>query len=177
MTEPGGSCEEHRTEQHLDDSVAHDARPKDPCLEEIEQAVPPGADLLEAVDGFARYYRRSCDTPDAVSALSLQITLMDMSLHDAGLRAQLAASVQAQERHLVALFTGRVHDGGLVTSHQAQRLVTALRALFVGLSQGVVLGLAPGADERYFADAARALVSGVTVVGHGTDAPERPCRE
>ncbi|MYR40607.1 TetR/AcrR family transcriptional regulator [Streptomyces sp. SID5910] len=143
-----------------------------PHYEEIEQAVPAGADLLEAVDGFARYYRRSCDTPDAVSTLSLQITLMDMALHDAGLRAQLAASVQAQERHLTALFTGRPHSAGVVTPDQARRLVTALRALFVGLGQGVVLGLAEGADEQFFADAARALVSDMTVVAHGTGGSE-----
>ncbi|MEU4985560.1 TetR/AcrR family transcriptional regulator [Streptomyces sp. NPDC021969] len=141
-----------------------------PHYEKIEQAVPAGANLLEAVDGFARYYRRSCDTPDALPTLSLQITLMDMSLHDSELRAQLAASVQTQERHLIALFAGRSHNGGMVTPHQAQRLVTALRALFVGLSQGVVLGLAHGADEQYFADAARALASDVALIGHDADA-------
>ncbi|MDF5759415.1 TetR/AcrR family transcriptional regulator [Spongiactinospora sp. TRM90649] len=143
-----------------------------PRYEEIEQAVPAGADLLEAVDGFARYYRRSCDAPDALPALSLQITLMDMSLHDPELRARIAASVQTQERHLIALFAGRSRGGGTVTSHQAQRLATALRALFVGLSQGVILGLAHGADEQYFADAARALASGSTVIDHNADAFE-----
>ena len=130
-----------------------------PHYEEVEQAIPAEMDLLEAVDAFARHYRRSCDAPDALSALSLQITLLDMALHDPELGSRLAASVRTQESHLVALFTGRSHKGHALTSHQAQRLVTALRALFVGLTQGVLLGLAPDADEQYFADAARALAS------------------
>ncbi|AYN40664.1 TetR/AcrR family transcriptional regulator [Streptomyces dangxiongensis] len=135
-----------------------------PHYEEIEQTVPAELDLLEAVDAFARYYRRGGDAPDALSRLSLQITLLDMALHDPDLGSQLATSIRAQETHLIALFTGRSHNGGVVTSHQAQRLATALRALFVGLSQGVPLGLAPGADEQYFADAARALATGMTVL-------------
>ncbi|MER5630377.1 TetR/AcrR family transcriptional regulator [Streptomyces nitrosporeus] len=141
-----------------------------PHYEEIEQAVPAGLDLLEAVDAFARFYRRSCDAPDAVSRLSLQITLLDMALHDPGLGARLAASVRSQESQLAALFTGRPHDGGVVTARQAQRLATALRALFVGLGQGIPFGLAPGADERYFADAARALASGMALADRGMDA-------
>ncbi|MFF1285416.1 TetR/AcrR family transcriptional regulator [Streptomyces sp. NPDC058299] len=141
-----------------------------PHYEEIEQAVPAGLDLLEAVDAFARYYRRSCDAPDAPSRLSLQITLLDMALHDPDLGSRLAESVRSQENHLIALFTGRTHDGSTVTPRQARRLVTALRALFVGLGQGVPLGLAPDADEQYFADAARALASGMARVDHETDA-------
>lgn len=47
-----------------------------------------------------------------------------------------------------------------MTRGQAHRLTTALRAVLIGLSQGVLLGLAPGADEQYFADTARALVPG-----------------
>ncbi|MEU4153557.1 TetR/AcrR family transcriptional regulator [Streptomyces sp. NPDC026659] len=141
-----------------------------PYYEEIEQAVPAGLDLLEAVDAFARHYRRGCDAPDARSGLSLQITLLDMALHDPELGDRLAASVRSQESHLVALFAGRSHHGGVVTMHQAQRFTTALRALFVGLAQGVTLGLASGADEQYFADAARALVSGLSLVGHDADA-------
>lgn len=89
-----------------------------------------------------------------------------MALHDPDLGAQLATSVRAQENHLIALFTGRRHNAGVVTSQQAQRLTTALRALFVGLSQGVPLGLAPGADEQYYADAARALASGMSLIDH-----------
>ncbi|MEU4112695.1 TetR/AcrR family transcriptional regulator [Streptomyces sp. NPDC027717] len=135
-----------------------------PYYEEVEHAVPAGLDLLEAVDAFARYYRRSCDGPDALSRLSLQITLLDMALHDPELGSQLAASVRSQESHLIALFTGRPHNGSLVTSRQAERLTTALRALFVGLAQGVPLGLAPAADEDFFADAARALASDVSLI-------------
>ncbi|MFI6462894.1 TetR/AcrR family transcriptional regulator [Streptomyces sp. NPDC050528] len=131
-----------------------------PYYEEIEQVVPAGLDLLEAVDAFARHYRRGCEGPDALPRLSLQITLLDMALHDPDLGAQLATSVRSQESHLVALFTGRSHNGTTVTAPQAQRLTTALRALFVGLTQGVTLGLAPDADEQYFADTARALASG-----------------
>ncbi|MFF9511159.1 TetR/AcrR family transcriptional regulator [Streptomyces sp. NPDC014724] len=138
-----------------------------PYYEEIEQAVPSGLDLIEAVDAFARHYRRSCDAPDARSALSLQITLLDMALHDPDLGAQLATSIRSQENHLIELFTGRSHNGSVVTPHQAQRLTTALRALFVGLGQGVTLGLAPGADEQFFADTARALVSDLSLIGHG----------
>ncbi|MFF9770494.1 TetR/AcrR family transcriptional regulator [Streptomyces sp. NPDC014636] len=137
-----------------------------PYYEEIEQAVPAGLDLLAAVDAFARYYRRSCDTPDALSRLSLQITLLDMALHDPELGTQLATSIRSQEEHVTALFTGRSHGGSAVTSQQAQRLTIALRALFVGLSQGVTLGLAPGADEQYFAAAACALVSGMSLIDH-----------
>ncbi|MEU1011278.1 TetR/AcrR family transcriptional regulator [Streptomyces sp. NPDC005890] len=142
-----------------------------PHYEEIEQAIPVEMDLLEAVEAFARYYRRSCDAPTATSALSLQITLLDMALHDPELGSQLAASVQAQESHLIALFTGRSHNGKAVTSYQAQRLVTALRALFVGLTQGVILGLAPGADEQYFADTACALASNAPLNDQDADAP------
>ncbi|MET8983445.1 TetR/AcrR family transcriptional regulator [Streptomyces sp. NPDC004539] len=141
-----------------------------PYYEEIEQAVPAGLDLLEAVDAFARYCRRSCDAPDALSGLSLQVTLLDMALHDRELGSQLAASVRAQENHLIELFTGRPHNGTVVTPQQAQRLTTALRALFVGLGQGVPLGLAPGADEQYFADAARVLASGMSLLDHDEDA-------
>ncbi|WP_055692117.1 TetR/AcrR family transcriptional regulator [Streptomyces prasinus] len=141
-----------------------------PYYEEIEQAVPAGLDLLEAVDAFARYYRRSCDGPDALSHLSLQFTLLDMALHDPELRSRLAMSIRSQEEHLIALFTGRPHGGGVVTTRQARRLTIALRALFVGLSQGVPLGLAPGADEQYFADAARALASGTSLIDHDADA-------
>ncbi|MGW9497802.1 TetR/AcrR family transcriptional regulator [Streptomyces prasinus] len=141
-----------------------------PYYEEIEQAVPAGLDLLEAVDAFARYYRRSCDGPDALSHLSLQFTLLDMALYDPELRSRLAMSIRSQEEHLVALFTGRPHSGGVVTARQARRLTIALRALFVGLGQGVPLGLAPGADEQYFADAARALASGTSLIDHDTDA-------
>ncbi|MFE3940366.1 TetR/AcrR family transcriptional regulator [Streptomyces sp. NPDC059118] len=137
-----------------------------PHYEEIEQTVPAGLDLLEAVDAFARYYRRSCDAPDALPRLSLQITLLDMALHDPELGSQLASSIRSQENHLIALFTGRSHNGSVVTSQQAQRLTTALRALFVGLSQGVPLGLAPGADEQYFAKTARALASGMSLIDH-----------
>lgn len=140
-----------------------------PHYEEIEQVLPAELDLLEAVDAFARYYRRSCDAPDALSALSLQITLLDMALHDPELGSELAASVRSQESHLIDLFTGRSHNGKVVTSHQAQRLVTALRALFVGLSQGVLLGLHDDADEQYFADTARALASRTTLVDHDAD--------
>ncbi|MEU8620643.1 TetR/AcrR family transcriptional regulator [Streptomyces sp. NPDC048623] len=142
-----------------------------PHYEEIEQAIPAETDLLEAVEAFARYYRRSCDGPAATSALALQITLLDMALHDPELGSRLAASVRTQERHLIALFTGRSHNGKAVTSHQAQRLVTALRALFVGLTQGVILGLAPGADEQYFADVACALASNACLIDQEADAP------
>lgn len=141
-----------------------------PHYEEIEQAVPAGLDLLDAVEVFARHYRRSFDSPDALPVLSLQITLLDIALHDPELGTELAASIRDQEEQLIAVFTGRPHHGGTVTAGQAERLVTALRALFVGLNQGVLLGLAPGADEQFFADAARSLVSGTSLVGQDADA-------
>ncbi|MFZ4134050.1 TetR/AcrR family transcriptional regulator [Streptomyces koyangensis] len=136
-----------------------------PHYEEIEQAVPAGLGLLEAVDAFARHCRRGLDAPDVRAALSLQIALLDMALHEPALGARLAASVRSQEDRLAALFTGRPHAGGAVTPHQARRLTTALRALLTGLGQGVPLGLAPDADEEFFAAAARALASGVSLVG------------
>lgn len=89
-----------------------------------------------------------------------------MALHDPDLRSQLATSIRSQEDHLVALLTGRSHNGSVVTSHQAQRLAVALRALFVGLGQGVTLGLAQGADEQYFAAAACALASDISLIDH-----------
>ncbi|MEU6055835.1 hypothetical protein ABZ829_36070 [Streptomyces xanthochromogenes] len=92
-------------------------------------------------------------------------------LLDPELGSQLAASVQTQESHLIALFTGRSHNGKAVTSHQAQRLATAVRALFVGLTQRVILGLAAGADEQHFADTACALVSNATLIDQDVEAP------
>jgi hypothetical protein len=133
-----------------------------PQYDEIEQVLTADMDLLAAVDAFARHYRRSCDAPDARAGLSLQTTLLDMALHDPLLGSQLADSVGAQESRLIALFSGRSHRGQAVSPDQAQRLVTALRALLVGLSQGVVLGLAQDADDQYFADAALALTGLVT---------------
>ncbi|MFI6452533.1 hypothetical protein ACIBF6_13330 [Streptosporangium amethystogenes] len=59
-----------------------------------------------------------------------------------------------------------------MTSHRAQRLATALRALFGGLSQGVILGLAHSADEQYFADTACALASNAALIDHDASAPE-----
>ncbi|MBL0801083.1 TetR/AcrR family transcriptional regulator [Streptomyces albidoflavus] len=138
-----------------------------PQYEKMGQAVPAGLGLLGAVDAFARHYRRGLDAPDARSALSLQVTLLDMALHDPELGARLAASVREQEDQLVALFAGRPHAGGTVTPHQARRLTTALRALLTGLGQGVPLGLAPDADEEFFAAAARALASGAPLEGEG----------
>ncbi|NEB66601.1 TetR/AcrR family transcriptional regulator [Streptomyces fulvissimus] len=135
-----------------------------PHYEEIEEAIPADADLLGAVDAFARYYRRSCDAADAPAGQSLQFTLLDMALRDPEVGPRLAGSVRAAEDRLIALFTGRPHGGSTVTRHQAQRLTTALRAVLIGLGQGVLLGLAPDADEQYFADTARALVSGVNLV-------------
>ncbi|GAA4967920.1 hypothetical protein HD597_003707 [Nonomuraea thailandensis] len=38
-------------------------------------------------------------------------------------------------------------------------MATALRALLVGLSQGVILGLADAAPSDYFAATARALIT------------------
>ncbi|MET7581803.1 TetR/AcrR family transcriptional regulator [Streptomyces microflavus] len=135
-----------------------------PHYEEIEEAIPADADLLGAVDAFARYYRRSCDAADAPAGQSLQFTLLDMALRDPEVGPRLAGWVRAAEDRLIALFTGRPHGGSTVTRHQAQRLTTALRAVLIGLGQGVLLGLAPDADEQYFADTARALVSGVNLV-------------
>ncbi|MFB7050196.1 TetR/AcrR family transcriptional regulator [Streptomyces microflavus] len=135
-----------------------------PHYEEIEEAIPADADLPGAVDAFARYYRRSCDAADAPAGQSLQFTLLDMALRDPEVGPRLAGSVRAAEGRLIALFTGRPHGGSTVTRHQAQRLTTALRAVLIGLGQGVLLGLAPDADEQYFADTARALVSGVNLV-------------
>ncbi|MFD8809992.1 hypothetical protein ACFV23_00435 [Streptomyces sp. NPDC059627] len=41
---------------------------------------------------------------------------------------------------------------------------------FVGLGQGVTLGLEQGADEQYFADTARALASDMSLLDDGADA-------
>ncbi|WP_018653920.1 TetR/AcrR family transcriptional regulator [Actinomadura flavalba] len=135
-----------------------------PHYDEIGRAVPGELGLLDALDAFARHYRRTCDDPGARSGLSLQLGLQDIALRDPGLGARLAGSVREHEEHLVALLTGRAHRGAAVTPHQARHLATALRALLVGLAQGVVLGLAPDADEAYFAAAARALASDASLL-------------
>src|SRR5688500_7288261 len=58
-----------------------------PHYEGIEQAVPAGLDLLEAVDAFARYYQRTCKDPDALRHLAFEISLQDMALRDPDLQA------------------------------------------------------------------------------------------
>lgn len=130
-----------------------------PHYDGIEQAVTPGLGLVEAVEVFARHYHRLCDEPDALRHLSFEISLQDLALRDPELRPKLAASVREHEQRLAALLTGRPHDGAALTAQQAHRLATALRALLVGLSQGVILGLTPTAPEQYFADTARAMVT------------------
>ncbi|MET9069018.1 TetR/AcrR family transcriptional regulator [Streptosporangium sandarakinum] len=130
-----------------------------PHYDGIEQAVPDGMSLIEAVEVFARHYRRLCDDPDALRHLSFEISIQDLALHDPELAPRLAASVQAHEERLAALLSGRLHHGNALTPRQAQRLATALRALLVGLSQGVILGLAETAPGDYFAATARALVT------------------
>ncbi|MFD1541116.1 TetR/AcrR family transcriptional regulator [Nonomuraea guangzhouensis] len=130
-----------------------------PHYDGIEQAVSPGLELVEAVEVFARHYRRLCDDPDALRHLSFEISLQDLALRDPELRPKLAASVRAHEERLTTLLSGRSHNGNALTSRQAQRLATALRALLVGLSQGVILGLADAAPGEYFAAAACALIT------------------
>ncbi|MEQ4609698.1 TetR/AcrR family transcriptional regulator [Streptomyces bacillaris] len=143
-----------------------------PYYEEIERAVPADVDLVGAVEAFARHYRRGCDAAEARAGQSLQFTLLDLALRDPEVGPRLATAIRAEEERLVALFTGRTHDGSVVTPGQARHLATALRAVLIGLSQGVLLGLAPDADEQYFADAARALVSGASLVGGGAEGAE-----
>ncbi|MEW2386320.1 helix-turn-helix domain-containing protein [Micromonospora sp. NPDC047707] len=130
-----------------------------PHYDGFEHAVPAGMDLTDAVDSFARYFRRLCDDPDAQRQLSFEISLLDLARHDPDLQPKLAASVQAHEERLAALFTGRPHQGTPLTPQQARRLATALRALLAGLSQRVILGLTEAAPEQYFADTARALTT------------------
>ncbi|MEV4580390.1 TetR/AcrR family transcriptional regulator [Nonomuraea jabiensis] len=130
-----------------------------PHYDSIEQAIPAGMGLVEAVEVFARHYRRLCDDPDALRDLSFEISLQDLALRDPELAPKLAASVRAHEQRLTTLLSGRPHHGNALTPGQAQRLATALRALLVGLSQGVILGLADTAPEDYFAATARALIT------------------
>ncbi|MFE6306329.1 TetR/AcrR family transcriptional regulator [Nocardiopsis sp. NPDC057823] len=134
--------------------------------EEAEREVGADLDLVGAVGAFARLYRRGCRGPRARSDLALQAALMDMALRDEALRSRLADSIAAQEERLAALFAGRDHGGAPVGADRARRLATALRALLVGMGQGVVLGLTR-ADERFFADAARALVCDAVLEGPG----------
>ncbi|MFI0729592.1 TetR/AcrR family transcriptional regulator [Streptomyces sp. NPDC021225] len=130
-----------------------------PHDEGLERLLPAELALVDAVDAFARHYRRLCDDPDALRHLSFEISLQDLALRDPELQPRLAASVRAHEERLAGLFTGRSHDGSAVTPPQAQRLATAVRGLLVGLSQGVILGRIDAAPEDYFADTARALVT------------------
>ncbi|MDT0549216.1 MULTISPECIES: TetR/AcrR family transcriptional regulator [Streptomyces] len=130
-----------------------------PHDEGLERLLPAELALVDAVDAFARHYRRLCDDPDALRHLSFEISLQDLALRDPELQPRLAASVRAHEERLAGLFTGRSHDGSAVTPPQAQRLATAVRGLLVGLSQGVILGRIDAAPEDYFAATARALVT------------------
>jgi AcrR family transcriptional regulator len=134
-----------------------------PHYDRIEHAVPPGMDLLDAVGAVARHYRRIVEDPDALRHLSFEISLQEAALRDPDLQARLVASVQEHEARLTTLFAGRAHRGSALTTRQAQRLATSLRALLVGLVQGAVLRPAQGASEhaseQYFAAAARALVT------------------
>ena len=125
----------------------------------IERAVPAGLDLQDAVEAVARHYRRIIDDPDALRHLSFEISLQDTALRDPDLQARLAESVREHQERLTALFAGRPHRGTPLTGRQAQRLATALRALLVGLVQGVVLGVAEQASEQYVAATARALTT------------------
>ncbi|MFF8807407.1 TetR/AcrR family transcriptional regulator [Streptomyces omiyaensis] len=119
-----------------------------PYDEELGRAAPDGADLLGAVDALARHHRRGGDAPEARAVAVLRITLLDMALRDAAPGERLAVAVREQDAHLAAPLAGRRHRGGTVTEERARRLALALRALFVGLGQGVVPGPAPGADEE-----------------------------
>jgi AcrR family transcriptional regulator len=130
-----------------------------PHDEGLEQLLPADLALVDAVDAFARHYRRLCEDPDALRHLSFEISLQDLALRDPELQPKLAASVRAHEERLAALLTGRSHDGAPLTPRQAQRLATAVRGLLVGLSQGVILGRIDAALEEYFAATARALVT------------------
>ncbi|MYS80808.1 TetR family transcriptional regulator [Streptomyces sp. SID5474] len=125
----------------------------------IEQVVVADLSLTDAVDAFARYYRRVCEDPDALRHLSFEISLLDLALRDPALREALAAALRVHEERLTALFAGRAHRGTIVSAGQARRLAIALRALLVGLGQGLLLGPADVASEQYFADAARALTA------------------
>jgi AcrR family transcriptional regulator len=125
----------------------------------IEQAVPAALGLQDAVEAVARHYRRIIEDPDALRHLSVEISLQDTALRDPDLQARLAASLREHQERLTGLFTGRTHHGGALTRPQALRLATALRALLVGLVQGVVLGLAEQASEQYVAATARALTT------------------
>ncbi|MEV4217953.1 TetR/AcrR family transcriptional regulator [Nonomuraea sp. NPDC049725] len=131
----------------------------DPEYEDLARAFPPDLDLAGTVDAFARHHRRLCDDPEARQRLSFELSLQDLGLREPALRPKLAEAVRLQEERLVALLTGRTHDGARITERQARRLKTALRGLLTGLSQGVVLGLADTASEPYFAAAARALLT------------------
>lgn len=130
-----------------------------PHYDRIEQAVPADADLLTTVEAVARYYRRIGEDPDALRHLSFEISLHDTALRDPDLQAMLAVSVQEQEQRLAKLLTGRTHQGAALSRRQARRLATALRALLVGLVQGVALGLADDVSEPYVTAAARSLTT------------------
>jgi AcrR family transcriptional regulator len=130
-----------------------------PHYEGMQATVPAELDLVEAVDTFARYYRRLCDDPDALRHLSFEISLQDLALREPELRPKLAEAIRTHEERLTALFTGRPHNDAPVTRRQAQRLAIALRGLLVGLSQGVILGLTGSISEQYFAATARALIT------------------
>lgn len=130
-----------------------------PQFEGLEDSVPADLDLVSAVDAFARHYHRLCADPEALSRLSFEISLQDLALRNPPLQAKLADSVRGHEERLATLFTGRTHNDAPVSAEQARRLATALRALLIGLSQRVILGLGDAAPAEYFSTTARALVT------------------
>lgn len=120
----------------------------EPYYAELTVIAPAELGLVEAVEAFARdYYRRNCRSPNARSVLALQITLLDMAVHDPELGERVAASVREQEARVAGLFAGRRYAGGVVGREEAWRIAVALRGALVGLSQGVVLGLVPEVGE------------------------------
>lgn len=124
------------------------SRPRDAGVEPAERGGPRVGDArrscrntrptkaLEAARSSSPGYRTSCDAPDVLSLCS-----RSPPGYGPARGSQLATSSRAQQSHLIALFTGRTHNESDVTSGQAQCLTTTLRALLVGLSQGVPLGL------------------------------------
>ncbi|GGT05959.1 TetR/AcrR family transcriptional regulator [Nonomuraea spiralis] len=124
-------------------------------------AAGAGGPLEEVVAEIARRFLRMSADPQAAGKMLFETRVLDLVLNDPDLRGRLNTSIRSTEGDLAALFTGREHAGAAVTGEQARRLARALKALLSGLGQGVVLGAheAGEADEEFFVEAARALIT------------------
>ncbi|GAA3097621.1 TetR/AcrR family transcriptional regulator [Streptosporangium carneum] len=131
------------------------AGPFDP---ETIAAASAGLPLEEVVADVARQFWRMANDPEAIGQLVFEGRLLDLVLNDAKLRSRLGDAIRSVETELAGLFTGRAHDGSVLSHGQALRLARALKATLSSLGQTVILGV-QDCSEEYFVDVAHALIT------------------